>query len=276
MKTILHHYYFSLDNATERGAYEALKAQLNESHAGKFFNVLADSKHGCNYKNETEQVDLDPTFLFANQWNEAGGKGRRLFDWYEAIYPNRQVKNGHWLEITPEMAAIREQTLTCGYCGKFVPASEPHKWHCEKCLGSQYLKATDLGLLRLLPVVSKNQDVSRTLTDAERAEILPAYNEAQGLGLITREKALRSRNRLKVDDLLPEALRKSNELVENAKIETKALTWLLDHEINIIDNVIFYTHTQRFCFGWRNPLTPDERSKLLDILSEFPFDYDLK
>jgi len=273
MKTILHHYYFILDNATKRGAYEALKARLNESHAGKFFNVLADTRNHERH-NETEQVELDPTFLFTNQWNEAGGGNRRLFDWYEAIYPNRQVKNGHWLEITPEMEAIREQTLTCGYCGKYIPASEPHKWHCEKCLGSQYLKDTDLGLTRLVPVASRVR--STQMTDAERAEILPAYKEAQGLGLITREKALRSRNRLKVDDLLPEALRKSNKLIENAKIETKALTWLLDHEINIIDNVIYYNHTKRFCFGWRDPLTADERSKLLDILSEFPFDYDLK
>ncbi len=124
MKTILHHYYFNISTATERGAYEALKARLNESHAGKFFNVLADSKHGCNYKNETEQVKLDPTFLFANQWNEAGDKGRRLFDWA---------------------------------------------------------------------------------------------------------------------NLIPEALKKASRLIEDAKIETKALTWLLDHEMNIIDNVIFYT-----------------------------------
>jgi len=276
MKTILHHYYLCTDKPAEKTAYDKLKAQLNKSHAGKFFNVLANSKHGRNYKNETEQVELDPTFLFANQWNEAGDKGRRLFDWYEAIYPNRQVKNGHWLEITPEMEAIREQTLTCGYCGKYIPVSEPHKWHCEKCLGSQYLKETDLGLLRLLPVVSKNQDVSRTLTDAERAEILPAYNEAQGLGLITRENARVSRNRQQVADLIPEAEKKANETIQEAKIKTKAFTWLLDHEMNIIDNVIFYTHTQRFCFGWRNPLTADEKSKLLDILSEFPFDYDLK
>jgi hypothetical protein len=187
---------------------------------------------------------------------------------------NEKIKEGHWLEQTPEMEAIRRETLTCGYCGKYVPVTEPHKWYCEKCLGSEYLKETDLGLLRLQPVADKNP--SFAMTDEERAEILPLWKEAQGLGAITREQRARSKNRQKVSDLIPNAEKKAAKLIEHAKVQTKALTWLLDHEINMIDNVIYYDHTERFCFGWRTPLTADERSKLLDVLCEFPFDYDLK
>jgi hypothetical protein len=190
--------------------------------------------------------------------------------------PNKKVKEGHWLDITPEMEEIRQHTLTCGYCGKYVKDSEPHPWHCEKCLGSEYLKEKDLGLLRLLPVATSFNNKSFDMTEEERAEILPAYKEAQGLGLIAREKAAVSRNRKKVAALIPNAREKSRKLLDAAKVETEALTWLLDREFNLIDNVIYYTHTGRFCFGWRKPPDKEERSRLLDVLSEFPFDYDLK
>lgn len=277
MKTILHHYYLNTDDALERDAYWKLRHELEERFGGSFedkcFNVLADTRKSHNGA-QTEEVELDTGFLFNNQWNEAGDGARRLFDWYEAIYRNREIKEGHWLEITPEMAAIRRETLTCGYCGKYVKANEPHKWHCEKCLGSEYLKENQLRLLRLLPVCDK-RDRSYA-TETELREILPLYREAQGLGQAEREKAKASHNRRKVAALIPNAEKKGAELLEAAKVETQALTWVLDHELNLIDNVIYYPHTKRFCFGWRTPLTAEERSKLLDVVSEFPFDYDIK
>lgn len=281
MKTVLHHYRLDMDKLADKEAYNNLRAQLEVSHAGKFFNVIADPKKDRNRGNETESVELETTHLFNNQWNETTESGnRRLFDWYEGIYynngrENKRIKEGHWLELTLEMEAIRRETLACGYCGKQLKQSDPHKWHCEKCLGSDYLKETELKLLRLLPV-DHSDDRRHYLTDEERAEILPLWKAAQGLGQIKREEMKKSKNRQKVADLIPNARAKAAELVAEAEIKTTALTWLLDNEINLIDNVIYYTHTKRFCFGWRNPLTADEKSKLLDVISEFPFDYDLK
>lgn len=282
MKTVLHHYCFDIREPDQKKAYGNLRQQLEQTHAGKFFNVLADPKKDRSRaklgQHITEEVELETKFLFNNQWNEAGDNGRRLFDWYEGIYynegrKNKHLKGGHWLEQTPEMIAIRRDTLTCGYCGHHIRPGEAHKWYCEKCLGSKYLTEKDLKLLRLLPVAERD-DRRHYITDAERAEILPLWKEAQGLGQIAREQAQKSRNRQKVAALIPEAEKKAAELIEEANIKTKAFTWLLDHEINILDNVIFYTHTQRFGFGWREPFTPEVKSKLLDILSEFPFDYD--
>src|SRR4030095_5865747 len=272
IKTKLHHYFFNIDKGSEREAYEELRRQLEVSHVGKFFNVRSTRPLTVDFNNKTEEVELDPSFLFNNQWNEIG-KGRRLFDWYEEIFDNRHTKAGHWLENTPEMEAIR-QTLTCGYCGKYVNASEPHKWHCEKCLGSEYLKEKDLGLLRLFPVSNSIKNKIFNMTEEERAEILPAYKEAQGLGKISREKAAASKNRKKVAALIPKAEEKGRELLESAKVQTEALTWLLDHELNFIDNVIYYDHTKRFCFGWLRPLAHEERSKLLAVIPEFPFEYE--
>jgi len=44
----------------------------------------------------------------------------------------------------------------------------------------------------------------------------------------------------------------------------------------LLDNFIFYPHTERFAFGWRSPIVGDIKKDLLEILgSEFPFDYDI-
>ncbi len=110
MRTNLHHYYINTDKPEGREAYTALRAQLKISHNGKCFNVWADTKTSRDRQNKIEEVELDPAFLFNNQWNELGNGARRLFDWYEGIYPNKKIKEGHWLEITPEMEAIRQHT----------------------------------------------------------------------------------------------------------------------------------------------------------------------
>src|SRR4051812_44385815 len=112
MKTILHHYYFNTDSKENSAKYQALRETLEVTHAGKFFNVLASTKEH-HRENSSEPVELSTEHFFNNQWNEEGKNGRRLFDWYEAIFPNKLIKAGHWLEITPEMTAIRNGTLVC-------------------------------------------------------------------------------------------------------------------------------------------------------------------
>jgi hypothetical protein len=50
----------------------------------------------------------------------------------------------------------------------------------------------------------------------------------------------------------------------------------MDHGYRDIDNVIYYTHTGKFGFGWRTPLDAAEVSALLDIITEFPYLYEIK
>ena len=57
--------------------------------------------------------------------------------------------------------------------------------------------------------------------------------------------------------------------------ERSGLLWLLDHGCEI-ENVIYYSHTRRFCVGWRHALTPAAISTWLDVLCEFPYGYDIK
>lgn len=84
--------------------------------------------------------------------------------------------------------------------------------------------------------------------------------------------------RQKVANLVPDVMEKAQKAVEEAQTKTEAFTWLLDRFYRDLDNVIYYTHTGRFCFGWRVPIkgNQEEYNKLCELLEEFPFDYDIK
>jgi len=58
--------------------------------------------------------------------------------------------------------------------------------------------------------------------------------------------------------------------IESSKHELKALLWLIDKDIDI-ENCIYYSHVGEYCFGWRNPLTDEEKEILTAKLSDFPY-----
>lgn len=276
--TTLHHY--CIDTSTHDGAeaWRKLRDTLEPKHGALKMHSHSGGNQPLTHRNESKQVILETKFLFRNQWNEADTetrKGRRLFDWYQEYrLHSKHWAQGHYLDITQEMEHARRTVLKCGYCGAHYPDGAQY-FHCDKCLGSEYLKPDDLRLTRLRPIVETDNKFP-PFSDSERAEIVPRYEIAQGLGKTDREQKALSHNRRKIAALVPEAEAKGRGLIEAAKTEAAAHTWLLDHGQNIVDNVIFYTHTQRFCFGWRRGLSKDEKSKLLDVLCEFPFDYDIK
>lgn len=277
MKTMLHWYYFeSGDHPGYLAMIERIKA--NADGRGPWMNCLAEPGKSNNPATrnsiKSEEVELETTYLFDNQWN---GGSMRLFDWFEGVYPNRSMKSGHWLEITPEMAKIRRETLKCGYCGKhYGPNHEPAPGaFCSACLDSEYLKQTDLKLLRLYPIVSESGSIFKydhkpfpELTAEEIAELLPKYVERQTTGSDSRAAKRRAKQRADI-------IKKHQETVEAATDEKDGLLWLWDHNVNL-DNVIYYSHTRKFSFGWRQPVSFEVKSALLDIISEFPFDYEIK
>jgi hypothetical protein len=268
MQTKLHSYWFNVGNATEKAEYDALSARLKADLGRDFFNVISTDKNRAS-GNGTGTIELDPTFLFSNQWNTTPDSpthpNARVFDWYEEFEPcgNKKIKSGHWLEITDEMRAIRQTTLVCGYCGKHYPNGQPG--FCTACLDSPYLKETELHLLRLLPVALKFP-TREPLTDSERTDLLPRYIERQTTGNESRALKAKESTRRRVI----EKYTKEKQAVEN---EYKGFMWLMDHNVNV-DNVIFYSHTGKFSFGWRQSLEPSVKSKLLDLLCEFPFEYE--
>lgn len=274
MKTRLHHFAFQLPR--DAAAYAEMVHKIEASGPegrGHKMHSLSDrfdySKAGT-----VEDVELDPSYLFENQWNETEASGnRRLFDWFEeAIFvngrENTNSKRGHWLEITAEMAAARSECRKCGYCGKhYGPLHEPIPGDfCTACLDSPYLKEGELHLLRLLPLVGLQQ--RDKLTEGERAALMPAYIDRQTTGSDSRAKARRDNQRASV-------LAEYEKDARNATAERDGKLWLWDRGFDL-ENVIYYSHTGKFCFGWRSPLSDSVVSKLLDVISEFPFPYEIK
>ncbi len=268
MKTILHAYHYNIANTTDRDAYEALCDRMREQGTQVFRALSPDSYYLPKLAGD---IELETKHLFSDQWNTPT---HRVFDWAENIVPNKDIRQGHYLDQTEEMRAIRDNTATCGYCGHQEPVGQNQ--FCPKCIGSEYLKPTELHLLRMLPVSAGSFPTRAPLSAEESRKLTPRYELAQGLGKRARDTAQLSKRRQRIANLVREAEKKGTALVRNAEVEADAFTWLMDHHYRDIDNVIYYPHTQKFGFGWRTPLTDAEVSALLDIITEFPYLYEIK
>lgn len=269
MQTTIHQYVFNIDNELEKEAYGTLCQKLNnmgltcfESHGG-----------GSHYRPELNGkiIELDTTYLFGNQWNTApiegiSELGLRIFDWAQDFEPygNRYLKRGHWLEQTNEMRKIRNNTVSCGYCGR--QEIRRGKSFCFDCLDDEYLKSNELHLLRLRPIDSTGSRWA--LTQDEKDFLIPLYKKAQLVGSTKRGKERLAKQRASIEHELETSK-------ANAQTKRDGLIWLLDHGVKI-DNCIYYGHTNKFCFGWRNPVDAAFKAELLDILVEFPFEYEIK
>ena len=273
IKTIFHAYSFNLNNADEAAAWEALKASLKASHPRCMESHGGDSHFVKFEKLDGQMIELETTHLFENQWNTApmdGHNGYRVFDWALDYNPygNSKLKRGHWLEQTAEMQAVRDNTTKCGYCGKQEPAQKGYVF-CPHCLDSEYLKQSDLYLLRMVAVsADKPHRKFPPLTEAESAYLLPLYKDAQLHGSTVRGKVRIAAKRADLQ-------KKFDSAINNAHVEFEGFTWLMDRGIST-DNVIYYSHTGRFGFGWRSPVDEGLKDLLLEAISEFPFPYDIK
>lgn len=279
MKTILHIKTYHLRNEGDAREYRELNDKLSGMGLERmeFGRVSGGDGFKCDlFKLDGKEVELETEFLFDNQWNTAPVEGLsetgfRVFDWSDShIWGVDKVRTVQWLEQTDEMRAIRADRHKCGYCANMVPKAEvPADGFCNKCLDSEYLKRDDLHLLRMLPVSSK--DRRQPLSEAEEAALVPVYIGAQVHGNTERgiKRAAKRRQ---------EALDKHKKAVENAEVELNGTMWLLDNLPQA--DPIYYTHTGRWGFGWRNPLDKGVASQLREILDRkvnpFPFAYDIK
>jgi len=266
LTTTIHAYNFDVSKPEDAKAWHELCNRLNRESPpimeamGNFYHQVKDL--------DGQQIELETEYLFDNQWNTApmnGGNGLRVFDWALDYLEIKSIKRGHYLDQTPAMAEIRQNTLKCGYCGRQEHVLKAMLF-CPHCLDSEFLKEEDLYLLRMQPVNSRER--RSPLTQAERDYLLPQYTQAQIHGSSERGKARIAKQR---EDIL----HKAEVTISDAVDERDGLLWLLDRGLSI-ENVIYYKHTHKFSFGWRSPVSAEVRSKLLDLLTEFPYDYEIK
>jgi hypothetical protein len=266
IKATLHHYAFE---SGQHPDYKEMIARIKANSDGRGSKMHCwggDTKPDYSKADTSEVVEIETSYIFDNQANTADG--RRIFDWYEE-YRHDHRKNGHWIEIPTELAELRRTTLKCGYCGKqYGPQHDtiPGEF-CTACLDSPYLKTSDLYLLRLRPI-SVADFRYPPLTEAEQAELMPRYIERQTIGKDSRAVQRREKQRANI-------LAKYEKKITAETEERDGMLWLWNKGIDI-ENVIYYSHTRNFAFGWRSPVSSEVKSKLLDIISEFPFDYEIK
>lgn len=276
MKTTLKSYYFNTRNPKDAAAYKTLRAQLAATNGRCFETWGGMGSHYNAAWADGVPVTLETAHLFGEQWDTAPADiagNLRVHNWAQD-YPagnltNNYIKRGHYLAVTDEMRAAIHDNVKCRYCGHMEPAALGHEL-CPKCIGSEYLTEPDLKLTRLMRIDDSSD--APELTEAEAAELVPRWRAAQGLG---KENVL-SKRRAKIAGLVAAAEAKGAGLVAAARIETAAHTWLMDAGYRDIENVIYYTHTGRFAFGWSKPLGAAEYGALVELLCEFPFDYDIK
>lgn len=281
LTTTLHCKTFHLRDPKDKAAYDALGVQLRANGLKPMVvghMTGASDPNGAKYRNRMHDLDgreitLETEFLFGDQWNTApigDGPGLRVFDWQDSsIFDVKRVRTVQWLDVTDEMRAIRNDTLKCGYCGAMVRpgAPVPEDGFCTKCIDSQYLEVDTLHLLRLRPVSAEGDRPK--LSEAEREALLPRYREAQLHGSTERGKARIAKAKQEIEDRYTKTLAK-------ALIRRDGDRWIVANMPQLLRNAIYYDHTGRWCFGWDKPLNADQLSQLLDVVSEFPFPYDIK
>lgn len=279
LECVLHCFRFDTDTDEGLQGWKQLKQETglpfrdspttsNDSKALQFREWVSEL--------DGERVILETAFLFDNQWNSApweGGSetGLRLMDSLNWLYPGTsgKFKSGYWLELSDDCQTARDVQRICGYCGA-RSYGEPLEPFCGCCLDSPYLEESRLPLLRLLPVSGGVNGGERPeLSEAERAELVPRFVEAQ-----TVAKGSRAVKRLEKQK--QDTIETARVKIEGLKIERDGKLWLLERSFPV-DNVIYYNHTGEFCFGWRKPISRAEwDSRLAGLLMEFPFPWKIK
>ena len=275
MKTIFRTYKFDLSVPADHAAYEALCEKLNASGNKRFAAMYSYTKEGAEYhskldKLDGQEIELQTDFITDDQWNTPPVQGItesgfRVFDWCDPLYPNRNTRNGYYLEQTEEMATIRREMLKCGYCGKMHHISEGKEF-CTECLGSSNLTVSNLKLLRLCPAGEFSAERPE-LTKEESSILLPLYQHAQThtASRYDAERIAKAR-----DDLHKELVAAT----EKAQTKHDGIIWLIDHGINT-DNVIYYDYKNTFGFGWRTPISDCIVDALRAELEGFPYQYQI-
>lgn len=259
---IVNYYYFDTTNAEHKAAYNQMCERLKAAGLRKF-DSLSGSTTDDFYKKyiipfDGQPVEMDLQYIFNNQWNTgpiAGGNGARLMDWAECIFPNKAIKRGYSLTLSPELIAARENRCKCGYCGKqYDKATAPQ--YCDNCIGSEYLKAEDLHLLQVGPILEEKTRRAGSVP----AEMVVEYEEAQRVARAARLEKRHAAELQRIEDKK-----------RAADIEYRTMKKLIEHGAPV-DNLIYYGHRGVFTYGWREKLPAAAAEKLLDKVCKIQFE----
>lgn len=264
MKTIeveLQKYSLDIKDPEDNKKYIAIQARCKQL-GHKLFDCIPMNNKDTFWDYPIVQ-NIETEILFNNQYNTV--EGFRIFDWYESIvYHAKNRKNGYYLTGDLEqLKAAKENQYICGYCGKRYDKKSAPKF-CNACIGSEYLNEDCLHLLFLTPV---SDDFNRPkmadpeivkLWELEKPKLIKRLEEEKIQRLIT-----------KADKIKKETVEK----IKSERYESLIQQTLLRSGIDTA-NLIYYSHTKTWCFGWYKELTEPERqtiyNKLIQIREKLP------
>lgn len=259
IKVTLKQYSFDTNRSPEdRKAYENLVKDL-KARGLKCFSAIGNRGEQLN-----GEFEIETKILFDNQYNTV--EGVRIFEWREPYDINHTgIKVGYYIDS--DISELREAQNTqykCNYCGRRYSLAElPDSGYCTACRGSEYLTPKEYKLLKLTPVVESNPEFDE-VPESVISDIKAVQKEAR------KESAQQT-----LESALNSAQKTFDDSVKSARLMHEATLWLVEQGFGeYADNLIYYNHNDRFCFGWRNSLSSTD--PILDVLTEFPFDYDIK
>ena len=199
--------------------------------------------------------------------------------WYPSLLPrpfdNTSGESWKIANVIDQVLSTRLSPLpynTQIHDGKLrVTYSDPYNW-----LWQEFGLATEENLNRFktcklsfdLYNIEKSADKLKVdLWDYDNTPENDIYQEYKILRVAKRMEELKKRQADKLKSIEKD--------IENSKKELSAFTWLIENGLDH-DNVIYYNHTDTFCFGWRDKLSETEKIKLTEALKGFPYKWEFK
>lgn len=209
---------------------------------------------------------VETKHLFGDQYNSASV---RLFDWYHIKWPNRDIREGYYIEPNAELEQAKRDRHVCGYCGH--QEWNPTEPFCRECWGSEYLKAEELHMTLYLPVAESFGADRAKLAGELPAEMLERFTEENKQARMKAARARLIKRRAQVRARLAQEQ-------ESAQKKLEAFEWLVDQDLEHLErNMIYYRHKNEFCFGWLKPFSKNEAAALeTGALLRFPFPFTVK
>lgn len=99
-KCQINFYRFNIEDKTEADQYKNLKKQLTAKGYKVFDTFTTHSAFEAIRQHDGKNIDLFKVKQFDNQIVSSIG---RVFYWFEAIWPNKKIKSGYYLENIEEV-----------------------------------------------------------------------------------------------------------------------------------------------------------------------------
>ncbi len=263
IKVKVSRYSFDIREPEEKAKYEKIQEEC-KALGYKLFDVTDTTPWDKRVKEGEYEIELK--HLFNNQYNTVAidddTPGKRVHDWYESInWEARHRKSGYYLTgDIAQLKAAKDNRLNCGYCGaQYDKGLTTHKL-CTKCVGSEYLTEDNWPLLILIPVSEERdyEGCKACLSSSDLTKLREEFEAAK----VERRRLLTARRLAKADQVLIDAAKKAESNLAEAHIKAVLLRLDLD-----IDDVIYYSHTKEWVWGWRKPVTGAERAAIMEVIT---------